>query len=158
MKRAILLLPLLLGILQLSAQNSFQQNTAYLEILGNGGLLSINYERQLNKQPGFGVHAGIGLGGNKPVIPLGITYLLKTRKSKSFIETGLGLTLGEKYFWISKLFNGAGANPYLAAFVPSVGYRHYTKYGLMWKLIYSPFFSPDRTELAFGGVAIGWRF
>ena len=158
MKRATTLLFLLFGVLQLSAQDSFRRNTAYFEILGNGGILSINYERELSKQPGFGIHAGIGLGGDKPAIPLGITYLLKIRKSKSFVETGLGITFGEKYIWISKQFNGAAANPYQMGIFPSVGYRHHTKYGLMWKLIYSPFFSPDRTELAFGGVAIGWRF
>lgn len=156
MRKTFLVL-LLLAAGQLWAQKTFKQHSAYVEILGNGGVLSANYELQLNKKPGFGIHAGIGLGGDKPAIPLGITYLFKLGGQKSFIETGVGVTVAEREFWVERI-NRLPENPYQIAWIPSVGYRHHTNYGLMWKLIYSPYFHTERTELLFFGAAVGWQF
>jgi hypothetical protein len=141
------------------AQNSFKRNTLYGEIGGNGLALSVNYERQIQNKPGLGWHVGVGLGEEKPCIPLGVKYLIGLGGQKSFIETGLGITLAEqdvldeKYF-----FNTTSDNPYGVAFVPTIGYRHHhKKYGLMWKVNYSPVFSRYRNVLLYYGVAIGWR-
>ncbi len=156
MRKAFIIL-LMITATKLQAQKTFKQHSAYIEILGNSGLLSVNYELQLNKNPGFGMHAGIGLGGDKPAIPLGVTYLFQIGGQKSFLETGAGVTLAEREFWVERI-NRLPDNPYQIAWIPSIGYRHHTNYGLMWKLIYSPFFHKERTELLFFGAAIGWRF
>lgn len=148
---------MLLPAIQVQAQTKFKKHTIYAEVLGNGVVLSANYELQLSNKPGFGIHAGIGLGGVKPAIPLGMTYLIKIGKQKSFIETGIGITLGEKDLWDDNITQ-LTSNPYQPAFIPSVGYRHHTTYGLMWKLTYSPFFNKENNEPAFFGVSVGWRF
>lgn len=155
--RKVFILLLMIAAIQLQAQKTFKQHSAYAEILGNGGVLSVNYELQLKKKAGFGIHVGIGLGGDKPAIPLGVKYLIAIGGQKSFLETGAGFTLAEREFWVERI-NRLPYNPYQIAWIPSIGYRHHTNYGLMWKLIYSPFFHKDRKELLFFGAAIGWRF
>ena len=158
--RILLLYSLTIAIsLHSAAQNSFKRNAFYGELGGNGLGLSVNYERQIWDKPGLGWHMGIGLGSDKPSIPLGAKYLFGLGGQKSFIETGLGITLtgqdllDDKYF-----FNNTGDNPYGVAFIPSLGYRHHHKrYGLMWSVNYTPFFSRYRNMLLYYGIAIGWR-
>ena len=148
---------LLVAAVQAQAQKNFKKHTTYVEILGNGIVLSANYELQLADKPGFGIRAGIGLGGIKPAIPLGVVYLINIGKQKSFIETGAGITLAERDVWDDNK-SQLTSNPYQVAFIPSVGYRHHAAYGLMWKLIYTPFFNKENNEPGFFGVSIGWRF
>lgn len=155
--RITLLLLAFFGSCQLFGQNSAKKNMAYAEVFGNGLLLSANYERQLSDKPGFGLHLGIGLGGNKPAIPLGMVYLVDLKKEKSFIETGMGVCFAERDF-LDDSFAKPLTNEYQAAYIPSLGYRHHSRSGLMWKLIYSPFFSKERSEWLFFGGAVGWRF
>ena len=157
MRKSFIFIVAVITVTQLQAQKSFKRNTAYAEILGNGMMISANYEYQLGSNPGFGLHIGIGLGGDKPAVPLGVKYLIDLGNKKSFIETGLGVTFAERGMWDEKLQN-QNTNPYQPGFIPSIGYRHNTSYGLMWKLIYSPFFNKERSEWKFGGIAIGWRF
>lgn len=157
MRIIITIITLLIILNNVQAQKAFRRNTAYAELLGNGPVLSVNYELQTCNKPGWGIHAGIGLGGYKPAIPLGVIYLVNLGKQKSFLETGLGVTLAEEDVWSTKQVN-TDANPYQPAFIPSVGYRHHTPYGLMWKFIYSPFFHKKRSEWKFFGASVGWRF
>jgi hypothetical protein len=153
------ILPYLLCLIianQLLAQKPFKKNTVYAEILGNGIVLSANYEKQVGSKEGLGVHIGIGLGGNKPAIPLGLKYLFGLGNNKSFLETGLGITFGERDLWIENN-NQVSKKSYNAAFIPSVGYRHHTNYGLMWRINYTPVFSSYRNLIGFAGISIGWR-
>lgn len=157
MRYIFILLPALFAANGLSAQTNFKQHTAYAEVFGNGGVLSVNYELQVKKKPGLGIHGGIGLGGDKPAIPLGVKYLFKISSQTSFLETGVGFTAAEKGFWVGRI-KPLPDNSYIIAIIPSVGYRYHTNYGLMWKLIYSPFFSNEQIGFLFFGAAIGWRF
>ncbi|HEV8285122.1 MAG TPA: hypothetical protein VGQ09_12480 [Chitinophagaceae bacterium] len=140
---------------QLTAQKAFRKNTLYGEIAGNGLVLSANYERQLGNKPGLGLHIGVGLGGYYPAIPVGVDYLFDLGHEKSFIEVGVGVTLAELELWDDKYY--IGHNPYKAGFIPSIGYRHHTSYGLMWKLIYTPIFSSYRNIPLYAGASVGWR-
>ena len=153
----LFLFSLCLSASQLTAQNSFKKNTLYGEILGNGLVLSANYERQLGDKPGFGLHIGVGLGGYKPAIPLGVIYLFETGNQKSFIETGAGITLGERDMWKEYNYIQLEKNSYKPGFIPSFGYRHHTSYGFMWKVSYTPVFSSYRNIPLFFGIAAGWR-
>lgn len=155
--KKILVILLLATAMQVQAQNKFKKHSIYAEVLGNGIILSANYELQLSNKPGFGIHAGIGLAGVMPAIPLGMTYLVKIGKQKSFIETGIGITFAEKDLWDDNKTQ-LPSNPYQVAFIPSLGYRHHSPYGLMWKLIYSPFFNKENNEPGFFGASVGWRF
>lgn len=43
------------------AQDAFKRKTVYAELLGAGGLASINFDYRLGKNPeGFGLRTGIG--------------------------------------------------------------------------------------------------
>jgi hypothetical protein len=142
---------------QSSAQNSFKKTTLYGEIGGNGLFLSANYERQMGNKPGFGLHVGIGIADIMPAIPLGITYMLDLGNNKSFVETGAGITLAERYTWDTHSLNRPPPHPYKAGFIPSIGYRHHTAYGLMWRINYTPIFTQYRNIPLFLGISIGWR-
>jgi hypothetical protein len=77
------------------AQQNFNRNDIYLEAGGNGLFASVNYERQLTKQPGIGFRVGIGFYTEKAfylTIPVGINYLFKLKNNQSFIDAGLGAT------------------------------------------------------------------
>lgn len=142
---------------QLAAQTNFKKNTAYAEILGNGLVLSVNYERQLGDKPGFGIHAGIGLGVDFPAIPLGVNYLWNLKNQRSFLEAGFGITLAKAGIYTNKL-DAAVRDNLTPGYIPSIGYRHHTRYGLLWKLIFSPAFSKYRNLIPYGGFSLGWRF
>ena len=141
---------------QLPAQKSFKRNTVYFEIGGNGLVLSLNYERQITNKPGLGFHAGIALAGDKPAFPLGAKYLFDLGKQKSFLEVGAGVTIAELDMWKAN-YNQSYENPYKAGFIPSIGYRHHSPKGFMWRINYTPVFNKYRTELVFFGVSVGWR-
>ncbi len=138
-------------------QTDFKKNTFYFELAGNGGFLSVNYERQIQNKTGFGYHVGIGIGDSKPDFPMGMTYIYGFgKKSKSFIEFGAGITLAEQSLWDEHAPN-IDSYPYKPGWVLSIGYRHHTHYGLMWKLNYTPIFTSYRNIPLFFGFSLGWR-
>lgn len=141
---------------QLTAQKEFKKNLIYFEAGGNGLGLSFSYERQLQSNPGLGLLIGIGLSGNKPSIISGAKYLIKLRNDKSFLETGLGISFADREYMGSKT-NNYEYNPYTPVLIPSVGYRHHTKYGLMWRVNYTPVFSKYNNLLLYPGISVGWR-
>ena len=125
MKKLTLLLALS-GIIVCSyAQQNFKRNDIYLEAGGNGLFASVNYERQLTKQPGIGFRVGIGFYTEDAfylTIPVGINYLFKLKNNQSFIDAGLGATftrIDGKLFGDAKNSNGE----HFVNFIPSVGYR-----------------------------------
>jgi hypothetical protein len=139
------------------AQTSFKKNTLYGELAGTGSFLSVHYEKQVLKKEGLGIHIGAGLGGEKPVIPIGAVYLFALKHTKSFIETGLTISFADRDWWDDHALN-TQPNPYKPAFMPSAGIRHHTSYGLMWRLSYVPVFTKYRNVIGFGGFSLGWRF
>jgi len=143
---------------QLAAQQPFKKTTLYGEIGGNGlGILSVNYERQIGTKPGLGLFVGISpLSGNKPSIVSGAKYLIKLHNDKSFLETGLGISFADREYMGSKT-NNYEYNPYTPVLIPSVGYRHHTKYGLLWRVNYTPVFSKYNSLLLYPGISVGWR-
>lgn len=143
---------------QLTAQQPFKRTTLYGEIGGNGLGFSAGYERQLGKKPGLGLHIGISLSGNKPGIVTGAKYLIALGNHKSFLETGLGVSLADREYLGAKQDLVTGHNPYTPAYIPSVGYRHHTRYGLMWRINYTPVFSKYNNVPWYPGISVGWRF
>jgi hypothetical protein len=156
MRKLLVFFLSILAINQLVAQKPFKKNTLYVELAGNGLVLSANYERQLGNKPGLGLYIGMGLGNYKPVIPLGVKYLIDFGNHKSFLEAGAGITLAEREIWDEFPVHD-NKNPYKAGFIPSLGYRHQTRHGLMLRLNYTPFFTEYRNYFAFYGLSVGWR-
>lgn len=140
---------------------SQKRNTAYLEVLGNGLILSANYEQKLKKIPSLAWHAGVGLGGDKPSIPFGVKYLFNIKGQKSFIETGCGITLLEREMWTGGRLNynpATDKNNYVPGFIPSVGFRYHASSGFMGRINYTPVFNRFEGLAFFFGISMGWRF
>lgn len=157
-KPFLAIVAILLAAPLLAQQKNFKKNTAYFEAGGNSLGLGIGYERQMGKKTGLGLHLGISLGGNKPGIVTGTKYLVGLGNHKSFLETGLGVTLVDREYIGAKRNNQTNYNPYTPVFIPSVGYRHHTRYGLMWRVNYTPFISKYDSPAHYVGLSVGYRF
>ena len=124
----------------LFGQTSLKKNDIYLEGGGNGLFASVNYERQLTKEPGLGVRLGVGFYSENAVyltIPVGINYLFRLKSDKSFIDAGLGATwtrIDGNLFGSSKNSNGN----HFVNFIPSIGYRRHTTNNVMWRISLTP--------------------
>jgi len=140
-------------------QNTFIKNDIYLEAGGNGLFASVNYERQLTKQPGLGVRLGVGFYTENAfylTIPVGINYLFKLNSDKSFIDAGLGVTwtrIDGNLFGESENSNGDS----FVNFIPSVGYRRHTTKNLMWRISVTPVIN-NNGFVPWLGLSIGKRF
>ena len=134
------------------AQTSFKQNTFYLEAGGNGLFGSVNYERQLTKEPGFGARIGIGFyseGAFWVTIPAGINYLFPL-KHASFIDAGLGVT------WTGH-DEKSSKGLYFFNFVPSIGYRKSAPHDVMWRISLTPV-ANKYGFVPWVGASVGKRF
>ncbi|MEO7046362.1 MAG: hypothetical protein ABI091_13715 [Ferruginibacter sp.] len=142
-----------------NGQTIFERNDIYLEAGGNGLFASVNYERQLTKQPGLGFRLGVGFYSENAfylTIPVGINYLFKLKNNKSFIDAGLGATwtrIDGNLFSNSKNANG----DHFVNFVPSIGYRRHTSKDLMWRISVTPI-ANKYGLFPWLGLSIGKRF
>jgi hypothetical protein len=143
----------------LFGQNDFKKNDVYFEAGGNGLFGSVNYERQLTKQPGLGARIGLGFYSENAfylTIPAGINYLFKLKGEKSFIDAGLGATwtrIDGELFGDSK--NSTG--DHFVNFVPSIGYRRHTSNDVMWRISVTPV-ANKYGLVPWIGASIGKRF
>jgi hypothetical protein len=140
-------------------QSTFKKNDIYIEAGGSGLFGSVNYERQLTKQPGLGARVGIGFYSENAfylTIPAGINYLFKLKNEKSFIDAGLGATwtrIDGKLFGDSKNSNG----DHFVNFIPSIGYRRHTSNNVMWRVSVTPV-ANKYGFMPWIGASIGKRF
>jgi len=140
-------------------QPTYKKNDIYLEAGGNGLFASVNYERQVTKQPGLGVRIGVGFYTENAfylTIPAGINYLFKLNSDKSFIDAGLGVTwarIDGNLFGESKNSNGDS----FVNFIPSVGYRRHTTQNLMWRISVTPVIN-ESGFVPWLGLSIGKGF
>lgn len=155
MKFLIPFLFLILGVKGVSGQESERNkraHTAFIEVGGNGVLISLNYDfRFAKKQSGLGARVGGGytwiFSRDRFAIPLGLNYL--AGNGPHYLEGGLGLTIArfDDYgdpFYLDKLRKSKGA-----VLVPSIGYRHQPLHsGLTGRVFISPFIG--------GGAIVFW--
>ena len=140
-------------------QTTFKKNSIYLEAGGNGLWGSVNYERQLTKEPGLGVRIGVGFYTENAfylTVPVGINYLFALKNDKSFIDAGLGVTFARMD---GDLFDGS-KNPkgdHFGNFIPSIGYRRHTTRNVMWRISLTPVFN-KYTTLPWVGLSVGKQF
>jgi hypothetical protein len=158
MKRYFFILPVLLISLNTFSQTSHASN-AFLELGGNGGFLSLNYDRRFSEgNNGFGGRIGLGLGGGEaghsgigavPTLPIGVNYLLG--KGQHHLEAGAGVTIGTSDF-------GFADDESSVYFVPSLGYRFQShgRSGFLFRLTATP---PIGSNTPFwAGLSFGVRF
>ena len=149
----------------ISAQKS---KSVFLEVGGNGGLASLNFDSRFNNtEKGLGYRAGFGFipasynyFDSRPVIwtvPVGLNYLIGGRRH--YLETGLGLTY---YFFkgttsdvwgIHENDKGSGI-----VFIPSAGYR-YAPHGKAFqgRFIISPLVNSSGLSF-YWGFSVGYKF
>ena len=161
MKKSFGLLCLLFSSFAINAQSAsvksvlndplpLKPNTVYVQFLGNGIILSANYERQLFKKPGLGVHAGIGVcgevgfywnGTSHVTIPVGLNYLLPLKNKNKFVDFGLGATYAKSDMQVYMLVehrNPNYINTHYWSLVPSISKRITTRKHMMYKYGFSP--------------------
>lgn len=161
-----------------------QKNMVFIELLGNGGFASLNYERQLTKQLGLSLRLGVGVSflvaeeqepcdsGNPYCgilnfpdddvsIPFSIQYLTNLNNG-NYLETGLGYTFqfGSKHPSGPEL-NESATNVYFT----SLGFRRY--FGKanvwMWKVNFTPILGITDSAAKkngidlWGGISLGRR-
>jgi len=158
MRKCILLIFACSALTLSFGQNTFKKNDIYVEALGNGLYGSVNYERQLTKEPGLGARIGVGFYSENAfylTLPVGINYLFPLKNQNSFIDAGLGVTLTSldgKLLTKKDEYNKDWIN-----FIPSIGYRRHTENNVMWRISLTPVINKN-TFVPWIGASIGKRF
>lgn len=141
------------------------KNSIFFEILGNGGLYSINYERRLSAdlyvRIGFSSFLSIDFvggdtGGRITTFPVLLTYL--SGQKKSHFEIGGGMLFGK-----DNSYQVPGAIIDLTSFI---GYRYQAPgKGFLFRVGFTPFLSldnkanyPDKGISLSGGISLGYHF
>ncbi len=156
---------MLLGVIAFGQENNNKnknlKNTVFVEALGNGLFGSINYERQLTKEPGLSLRAGIGFYTEYNfylTLPFSIQYLIDLNRN-NFIETGIGYTWADA--GADDVFNNESVknSDNLNNLFLSVGYKKHFGKDWMWKANFTPLITNNKeVTLPWIGVSIGKRF
>jgi hypothetical protein len=147
------------------------RNAVFLELLGNGGLYSVNYERLITEKLGIRVgyatwDAPLFFDGSPPdrytTVPVTMSYLLGPQERK--LELGGGVTFGRGVLDRS---NRDRREYSFRSVTAIVGYRsHPSEGGYLFRAGVTPFYSFDDGEEAYpdpgfslsAGVSFGYLF
>lgn len=160
----LMIFEMLLGVIAFGQENNNKKNlknTVFVEALGNGLFGSINYERQLTKEPGLSLRAGIGFYTEYDfylTLPFSIQYLIDLNRN-NFIETGIGYTWADAR--ADDIFNNESVknSDNLNNLFLSVGYKKHFGKDWMWKANFTPLITNNKeVTLPWIGVSIGKRF
>lgn len=139
------------------------KNAMFLELLGSGGLFSINYER--NIAPDFAFRIGIGswetnlLGGPKTkmtTVPMMLIYL--TGQQKHHLEFNGGFLFGDKV--------EGGVSHSIFDLTAFWGYRYQSENkGFIFRIGLAAFLPldnsanyPDKNPMVIPGISFGYHF
>ena len=145
MQKYALMLSLIVITMTAMGQDLSKKNEIFLELGGNGLVGSVNYARQLTKNPGLELRVGLGAYGADQTfltIPVSLNYLIGLGGKHSFLNAGVGATY-------TKADVTFGVRPeYTEGYVPrrntpinfvgNLGYRYYTSKNFSWKINFSP--------------------
>lgn len=147
---AALLVPASTAAAQDFTRDEGPSNAAYLELLGNGFLYSVNLERRVERywgRIGFG-YAQDSEGGAVFAAPVMVGTLWGG--GPHYLETGLGLSLAQ---------HPGDDEPFLFGSA-TLGYRYISPGGLLVRAGITPFFDPrfEQDPGVWGGASIGWTW
>ncbi|MFZ4634106.1 MAG: hypothetical protein ACOYNO_07865 [Saprospiraceae bacterium] len=144
----------------------------YVEALGNGPLISLNYDTRLKKgiQGGLGLRAGVGtinvegtdsngtsVDVNIISVPVALNYLVGQKRSA--FEAGVGVTpiyLANELLNDNGIYTNEGLS--VVGFL-NAGYRfHSIRNGVMFRLTWTPAISSEGFTAAYGGFSLGMNF
>lgn len=136
------------------------RNTVFVEALGNGLFGSINYERQLTREPGLSLRLGVGFYTEYIfylTLPFSVQYFIDLKRD-NFIEAGIGYTWADAN--ADDFFNdGIDDSSNLNNLFLSVGYRKHFGKDWMWKANFTPLITNNKgASLPWIGLSIGKRF
>jgi hypothetical protein len=168
----------------LTAQKSdsitIKYNSAYIELLGNGYVYSLNYERIVLKRNKVDISARIGISyyyslhnatytplsiqmyyGNKSKLEIGAGYLPIFRWDKIKEEGTVFNFDKSKYSPTSGNYIEGHDEPYADAFFMNIGYHQQLRHNLLFKISFSPWIGKEQNGYAimpWGRVAFGKTF
>lgn len=148
--RYLLLLVFLVGTRSSDAQ---VRSHLFFEAGGPAGLMSGNFELNIGN---YGVRAGIGSALYIFTAPVTVSRLYGEGWHKLEVGAGAAFVLQTESEDDDGLFGSLSKNSDIFAGTAILGYRLQPDRGLVFRLFYSPFFSPD-AFLNWGGASVGIR-
>lgn len=153
----LLALSMLLGASSAGAQSYYQkEGSIFLEVMGNGGELSLNFEKFVGRSVSFRVGAGMtGVVYRKGyVIPFGVSFFVGDSRNK--FELGVGGSYVN--------FNDTGTDDVIYDLEESqvvangvIGFRFIGDYGFTFRMALTPVYTNDEFH-PMGGVIFGYAF
>jgi hypothetical protein len=165
--RHLLSIVILLSIGQaVCGQSLNKKNEIFLELGGNGLLGSVNYSRQLTKNPMFEVRVGLGAYGSDPktylTIPLAINYIIDIKSQHAFLNLGFGATYTKADVRIGRIIDyEEGLEDTRSErfnIIPNLGYRYYTTKDFSYRINWTPVFNRHGVYPILFGISVGKRF
>lgn len=150
------------------------RNNAYVEILGNGGIYSVNYERIVVEhfalRLGFGVAKTVNLffsdtNDKTTIIAVPVLGSLLFGERKSKLELGAGFLFGHKN--VKSASGNSKTGSAIFDLTGVVGYRYQpSSGGFLFRIGITPFYTLNGGENAYpqkgffisGGLSIGYNF
>jgi hypothetical protein len=160
--RTLILISFFVAFVQVSkAQDLSQRNSIYGELGGNGGFISLSYERILfSKLPALNIRAGLGFLALKEILyltaPVGLFYGFELKNPNKTIEIGVSYTYG----WVDSRFFRENQGSSFMTLQPNLAYKHSFKSNLFWRLSLMPVFDlrGDGYVTSWAGFGIGKKF
>lgn len=143
-----------------------QKNAVYVELLGNGLFGSVNYERQITKEPKLYARIGLGfwsdfgiLGSSNSgyTIPISMNYLVDL-KNNNFLDLGIGATM------VKSDFSSQPAPNHVFILFTNVGFMRNFGNNFFWRFHITPYFDSITEDVTIEGrkqwfgFTIGKRF
>jgi hypothetical protein len=144
------------------------RNAVYLELLGSGGLFSLNYEREIADgvlaRAGFGSWASSSFWSDAEttVTTVPLTVALVRGRGRHRLELGGGMTVGRR---TRDTFDGSSGN--FVSWTGLVGYRYEKpNRGFLFRAGATPFYGfgaedvayPERGFFPSFGISLGYSF
>jgi hypothetical protein len=141
----------------------FHKKAVFIEALGNGVLISGNFDQRFspNRNDGFGFRAGLGTGvyvsepglsfARRISVPLVLNYLQGARRNS--LETGVGITPEIAAGKVKE------SQQVLMRYFFNLGYRFQPlRKGFLLRFAWTPVYSDGQTQIGYAGLSLGYGF
>jgi hypothetical protein len=160
---AVLIFLILINFHPSYAQRLLAPNSIYLELLGNGLLYSVNYDRMFNEN--FGARIGVTyfpaltsfFNTVEDIFLMPVTLNTFIGGENNKLEMGVGIVYLQ--LTASTIFSEEKQNVSGAAETLTIGYRYQPRLGgFVFRVGFTPIFRFGKKFVPFGGISIGTSF
>jgi hypothetical protein len=155
------ILSLLVIVLSSTTLSQSKPNSIYLELVGSGGLYSVNYDRMFTDN--IGARIGFMYFDSEWLlfftdvemflIPTTLNFLVGSGKHKFELGAGPVFIFGSVSFFGSDPVSGSGVG-----WTGTIGYRYQpNEGGFMWRIGFTPFLAGGEFFPS-GGISLGYGF